>query len=71
MDDDNAQDPKPMVTFAYLPKEDSEQDKPDILDKIISDYQNKKDIPFQFGANKNILNDEIKKKINRTRETFN
>ena len=64
MDDDNSQDPKPMVTFAYLPKEDSEQDKPDILDKIISDYQNKKDIPFQFGANKNILNDEIKKKIN-------
>ena len=35
MDDENTQDPKPMVTFAFLPKEDSDNQKPDILDKII------------------------------------
>lgn len=64
MDDENTQDPKPMVTFAFLPKEDSDNQKPDILDKIIHDYQKKKEIPFQFGATKNLINDEIKRQIN-------
>ena len=64
MDDENTQDPKPMVTFAFLPKEDSDNQKPDILDKIIHDYQKKKEIPFQFGATKTLINDEIKRQIN-------
>lgn len=64
MDEDVSQDPKPIVTFGYLPKDESDIRKPDILDDIIREYNKVKKVPIHFGPNKTILNEDIKQKIN-------
>ena len=70
MDDENTQDPKPMVTFAFLPKEDSDNQKPDILDKIIeldpsaAMYQRKRtELAKQIDERKEKLKQEMLGKL--------
>ena len=56
MDDDEIQEPKPLVEYAILPDDEELNEEPDILEKI--EAENK--IPIEFGKNRNLVNSEIK-----------
>ncbi|MCQ2818757.1 MAG: hypothetical protein MJ252_15935, partial [archaeon] len=63
MNNNDEEEPKPLVSYAFIPKDEKDQ-KPDILDELVKEYNSKNKIPLQFGQNKNVLNSEIKDKIN-------
>jgi len=58
LDEDETPQPKPLVDFIYLDDEE-EKPKPDILDK----YEHNAKFPFDFGKNRNIINEKIRKEI--------
>lgn len=58
LDEDETPQPKPLVDFIYL-EDDEEKPKPDILDK----YEHNAKFPFDFGKNRNIINEKIRKEI--------
>lgn len=56
MDEDEIQEPKPLVEYAMLPDDEEINEEPDILDIIAA--RNK--IPLEFGKNMNLVNTEVK-----------
>jgi WD40 repeat protein len=59
LEEEEAPDPKPLVSYAILPEDEDDKYVPDILDNI----ESKSKFPFDFGMNRNIINPEIKERI--------
>lgn len=64
MDNDETPDPKPLVSFAFLPEDEKDKKPPDVLEQYIKEYYSKNKTPIDFGETKQLVNDEIKQKIN-------
>ena len=65
LDEDETPEPKPLVDFIYL-EDDEEKLKPDILDK----YEHNARFPFDFGKNRNIMNEKIRKEIHNFHKVY-
>ena len=63
MEENEEEEPKPLVDYIYLPESDSSKPKLSVIDKILKKSKNPNEMPLNFGSVESEITPSLKSEI--------